>query len=218
VDTILPEPSRSVEPVNHSRLLHLLRAPRDRWLKATALVDQAIVSATSILTVVILARLAGGEQLGLYSLGMTAVFLTLAIQESLISAPYMVFINLKGLQGSALRRYTGSALTQSVVLGLLASGILAIGGIIGASLGLAAASEIAFVLSGAVLFVLLRELARRDCLARSRMTLLLLRWPSPYGLWSYMPTSVLIEGRCGSIATGRGFLVGGCFGAAWPLS
>jgi len=97
----------------------------------------------------------------------------LAVQESLITAPYMVFLNLKGLRGSALSRYTGSILAQSMALGLLASSLLVLGGVSGAMLGHAAASEIAFVLSGAVLFMLLRELARRDCLARSHMPLLL---------------------------------------------
>ncbi len=174
VDTILPDSLRSKEPLSNSRLTRFLKAPLNRWLRSTALVDQGIVSATNIVTVVILARFAGSEQLGLYSLGMTAVFLTLAVQESLITAPYMVFINLKGLKGRALRRYSGSALTQSLALGLVSSGVLALGGMVGAALGLSDASKITFALSGAVLFVLLRELARRDCLARSRMSLLLL--------------------------------------------
>jgi O-antigen/teichoic acid export membrane protein len=143
-------------------------------LRATALVDQAIVSATSILTVVILARFAGSEQLGLYSLAMTAVFMTLAVQESLITAPYMVYINLKGLRGSSLRRYTGSVLTQSVALGFLATSLLATVGVASAALGYSSTSRIALVLSAAVVVILLRELARRDCLARSRMLLLLL--------------------------------------------
>jgi len=174
VDKILPDSSPSAGLVTAAPVMRRFKATLNRWLRASALVDQAIVSATSIVTVVILARFAGSAQLGLYSLGLTAVFLTLAVQESLISAPYMVFINLKGLQGPALRRYLGSALAQSVVLGLLVSGLLAIAGIVLASVGRAAASQITLVLSGAVLCMLLRELARRDCLARSRMALLLL--------------------------------------------
>lgn len=170
----MPDSSHSAETVRSAPPLRVLNAWLNRWLKASALIDQAIVSATSILTVVILARFAGAEQLGLYSLGMTSVFLTLAVQESLISAPYMVFINLKGLKGSALSRYLGSALTQSVVLGLLISTILVLAGIVLASLERTALSQIVFALGGAVLFMLLRELARRDCLARSRMALLLL--------------------------------------------
>ncbi|HEX2256383.1 MAG TPA: lipopolysaccharide biosynthesis protein [Afifellaceae bacterium] len=55
-----------------------------------ACADQAVVSATSFLTLILVARWNGAEQLGLFAIGLSVVGVTLAVQHSLVSLPYAV--------------------------------------------------------------------------------------------------------------------------------
>ena len=64
---------------------------------------------------------AGPEQLGTFSLFFPLVFIAIALQESLITAPYTVFA--ADHDGDARRRYLGSVLIHTLVLG----GVLAVG-------------------------------------------------------------------------------------------
>jgi len=56
----------------------------------TALVDQGIVSGTSFLTSVMIARFGGSSQLGLYAIAMSILVTLMAIQESLVLLPYTI--------------------------------------------------------------------------------------------------------------------------------
>lgn len=148
--------------------------PSAQWLRATALVDQGLVSAASLVTVVILQRLAGNQQLGMYSLGLTAVFTAINVHESLITAPYTVFVNLEALGDGELRRYTGTALFQTLLMGVAVAVVMLVCGLVARPIGIPTAGPVAFALAGALPFILLREGGRRICLAHSQMPLLLL--------------------------------------------
>lgn len=55
-----------------------------------ALLDQAVVSAGSLLLLVLLGRLGGAEQLGYYAFAISIFMVVLAIQEALITRPYTI--------------------------------------------------------------------------------------------------------------------------------
>lgn len=76
-----------------------------------ALIDCLIVGGMNFLTVLLLGRFAGPEDLGIFALVMTVFYLLLAVQEALITMPYTVFgVRLKQVQR---RQYSGAALIQS---------------------------------------------------------------------------------------------------------
>lgn len=57
---------------------------------AVACADQAVVSATSFLTLIMLARWTDAEQLGYFAIGISIIGVTLAIQHALVSLPYAI--------------------------------------------------------------------------------------------------------------------------------
>ena len=59
--------------------------------KGLVLLDQAVVSATSFLTTLIIGNACGADSLGIYSIGFSIVLLTCAIQTALVSTPFTVF-------------------------------------------------------------------------------------------------------------------------------
>jgi O-antigen/teichoic acid export membrane protein len=112
-------------PTQHlvsGRLASQLRQ-RGSWLCATlcgsrgtiaglALIDCLIVGATNFLTILLVGRIAGPDDLGLFALVMTVFYLLLTAQESLITMPYTIFgVRLKGVR---TLQYAGAALCQSV--------------------------------------------------------------------------------------------------------
>ena len=161
VPELSPAPARSVLPDVPSPSVSRLSRP------LAALIDQAAVSGTSFLTAVVVGRLAGEQQLGLYSLGFTLIILACGIQESLVLIPYTVFAP----RATADRhtRFAGSALLESVVASLVMSAFLVIGG-----LALSAASRlpqfgpVIVVLLAAMPMILLREFGRRFAFAQMR--------------------------------------------------
>jgi O-antigen/teichoic acid export membrane protein len=101
---------------------------------ALALMDQLIVAAANFLTIVLVGRIAGPKDLGLFALMMTVYFLLLAVQETLVSIPYTMFaVQLKGVRH---RQYSGAALFQStawsacvgVMLAIIAISLFSFGG------------------------------------------------------------------------------------------
>lgn len=68
--------------------------------------DQAVVSGTSFLTAAIIGRLTAPDELGLYYLVLSIVIVGAAIQDSAVSAPYLVYC--KRRQGRELAEYSGS--------------------------------------------------------------------------------------------------------------
>ena len=133
-----------------------------------SLADQVVVSGTRFATTVMVGRLGSDSELGTYSLAFSLVILAVSFQESLISIPYTVFV--KRLKRPHQRRYSASSLAQSILLNLVAVGVLAAG-----CLGLLVAGDSAGLLGPlAVLvvvtpFLLLREFARRYAFAHLRV-------------------------------------------------
>src|SRR6476661_5113002 len=130
---------------------------------AMALADQAVVSAASFLTTVVIAHWTIPNELGLYSIGISLLVSSLAIQESLISLPYT--IQRQRAPGSPAE-HAGSALTSSALLS--AVGIVALA-VTGTALSASGAepplSAMTWTLAGVLPFALLREFARKFSLA-----------------------------------------------------
>jgi O-antigen/teichoic acid export membrane protein len=100
------------------------RIATSKLLKSSGLsvLDQAIVSGTSFVTSIILGRCCGRDDLGVYYLALTVVFLVRGLQEQLVSAPYMIFC---GRQERAHQtRYAASSLVHQCSLSALAIGLL----------------------------------------------------------------------------------------------
>ena len=142
----------------------LLRTAWGTWgTHALALADQAVVSAASFLTTVVIARWTVPNELGLYSIGISLLVSSLAIQESLISLPYT--IQQHRAPGTPAE-HAGSSLTYSALLSALGIVVLAM-----TALALSANGAepqlraMTWTLAGVLPFALLREFARKFSLA-----------------------------------------------------
>lgn len=87
-----------------------------------ALCDQAIVSATSFATSVLVGRIAGPTDLALYSLAMTLLVIASTVQDSLILLPYTIHATRLDARERAIR--AGSSLILHLVAALSASSVL----------------------------------------------------------------------------------------------
>ena len=120
-----------------------------------AVFDQAAVSGTSFLIVVLVGRACGQEELGYYSLGVTILVLLASAQESLVTAPYTVFR--ERLRGRRRAEYAARVLLQQGALALLAAaGLAAIAALSGGVCG-----SVAWVVAVVAPPVLLRDFCRR---------------------------------------------------------
>lgn len=93
-----------------------------RWVRHPgiwSIADQALVSGTSFVTSIVIARCCSRSELGLFALAISLIALTRAIQEQLITAPFMVFAG--RMRGARLSRYTGSCLVHQGQLTLAAA-------------------------------------------------------------------------------------------------
>ena len=90
-----------------------------------SLADQAIVSGTSFLTSVIIARSGSRQTLGAFFLAWNVLIILQAIQGDLISSPYM--IHSRRRSGSDADSYTGSVLVHQLLLAGAACFIIALG-------------------------------------------------------------------------------------------
>ncbi len=130
--------------------------------------DQAIVSGASFLTTLILARSCTQDEVGAYWLAWTVVLFLTAAQGNLISVPYTMYCRRRS--GPSLAEYAGSTVAHQLI-----TSAVAVACFLGLALwpGLGTEFEelrlIAWVLSGAIPFILLREYARRFALAHLAM-------------------------------------------------
>jgi O-antigen/teichoic acid export membrane protein len=134
---------------------------------ALALVDQAVVSCSSFLTTVLVARSTYPNELGSYSMATSLLLPLFCVQESLISLPYT--IQRHHSMGTPMQ-CAGSSLAHNTQLSLLAMAVLAL-----VALGLSAGNAppelvtAIWVLAGVAPFALLREFARRFAFAHLHM-------------------------------------------------
>src|SRR4051812_37281372 len=75
-----------------------------------SIADQAVVSATNFAITVILSRLCGKPEVGLYYLALQVVFFARGVQEQLVASPYLVYGGRR--QGKAAAAYAGSTLVH----------------------------------------------------------------------------------------------------------
>jgi O-antigen/teichoic acid export membrane protein len=133
---------------------------RDVPAGAFAIFDQGVVSGTNFLTTLIIARVCSQEELGVYSLAWTIVLFLAAAQGNLVSVPYTMYCHRHS--GEALAAYAGSTLLHQLItsLGAVAC-ILGLDMLLSAGIGSVGVRSAAWVLLGAIPFLLLREYARR---------------------------------------------------------
>jgi O-antigen/teichoic acid export membrane protein len=133
-----------------------------------SVVDQALVSGTSFTIAVMIGRLCSKEELGVYSLALSALMLIRGIQGELVSSPYTMYCGRH--DGAALAAYTGSSLVHYLSLSALsmlcltsAACVLALG------VGPAEARSVAWILAGALPFLLFRDCLRQIGMAHLRV-------------------------------------------------
>jgi O-antigen/teichoic acid export membrane protein len=118
-------PDQPVSQLNRwmSRLHATLRGSKGTVAGFT-LADCLIVGGTNFLTILLVGRIAGPDELGLYSLVMTVFYLLLAAQEALVTVPYTIFgVRLKG---RLHLQYASASLYQSIAWSACGSAILAL--------------------------------------------------------------------------------------------
>jgi O-antigen/teichoic acid export membrane protein len=159
-------------PADASAAQQQTRAPRvDLWraawgtwgTQALALADQAVVSGASFLTTVVIGRWTFPSELGVYSIGISLLISSVAIQESLIAIPYT--IQRRRPLGTQAE-HAGSSLAQSGLLSALGIVVLAVTAV-GLSVRDAEPVLVAmtWALATVLPFVLLREFGRRFAFA-----------------------------------------------------
>ena len=184
---------------------------------ALALSDQAVVSGTSFLTIILVGRWTGSTQLGLFAIGMSVLASVIAAQDSLIVLPYAIQ---KHRAEGTPDQSAGNALALNFLLSGLAFTLIVAAA--AALLLRGAESQVstqAWALAAAAPFVLLREFGRRYGFAHLRigatlaldagaaaLQLGLLFWLQWNGLMS------AVSALC-AIAIANGFA-----GAAWLLA
>ena len=124
-----------------------------------ALIDQAVVSCTSFVTMIVVARASNAESLGLYALATSLLLPCVSIQDSLITLPYTICRHRTAM---APRDHAGGFLMWSAGLSLVVMLVFGLGAI-GLSVGSAGSDliEMALVLLAIVPFALLRDFGRR---------------------------------------------------------
>src|SRR5437588_6569358 len=129
--------------------------------------DQAVVSATSFLALILLGRWTDANQLGVYATAVSVLALLLAAQESLITRPYT--IQMDQLPG-APTEHAFSSLVLSILFSAVAMCVLSVAALAlsaaGAHRGLA---EMTWALAATTPFVLTREFARRFAFAHLKV-------------------------------------------------
>ncbi len=129
-----------------------------------SLVDQVVVSGSSFLTTLLIARSSGAGQLGVYAVGMSLLLSSVAFQDSLILQPYTILRHRS--QGTPAEHW-GASLILSVLFSV--GSILVLTLIAMSFLEWDAGSEIVamtWAVAGIIPFALTREFARRVAFAR----------------------------------------------------
>ncbi|MEQ8824546.1 MAG: oligosaccharide flippase family protein [Filomicrobium sp.] len=146
------------------RLVALARAR-----SSLALVDQGVVSGMRFGTSLIIGRLSGPADLGLYAIAFATLLFALSVQESLIMRPYTVFGQRMGPK--RLKSFAGSALFQHGLLALASVLFLSVSGLALLALELTAPrlAHIVLILTLVIPFALSWDFARRMAFAHLRM-------------------------------------------------
>ena len=200
----------------------LSAASRNGWLKALGLVsgvevfafaDQAVVSATSFFTTVMVGRYSNPAELGAYAIGISVLAVMYTIQGSLISLPYS--IQRFRVLGTP-EQHAGSTLAHSGLLSATATIVLAV-----TALGLYAFDArsqlfaMTLALAAVTPFALLREFSRGFTfthlqiaqsfildVAVAAMQISMLAWLGWAGRMSAVTAFGALGVSCGAVAVG----------------
>ncbi len=130
--------------------------------------DQSVVSGTNFLTMVIIARACSQAEVGVYALAWTVVMFLAAAQSNLISIPYTMYCHRR--DGDSLAKYGGSAIVHQLLLSAAAMvGFVGLAALLALGVGPNGLDPAAWVLSGMIPFILLRDFARRFSFAHLAM-------------------------------------------------
>ncbi len=132
-----------------------------------SLADQAVVSGTRFAVTILVGRLAGVEELGLYAIGFSIVVLVNVVQESLLMSPYAVLGRRE--RPASQRRFAGSIFVLSLGLGLVASGALGAFSFLALLADSQGTALMGAVLAAIIPCVLLQNFARKICFAHFRI-------------------------------------------------
>jgi O-antigen/teichoic acid export membrane protein len=132
-----------------------------------ALADRGFIGVATFAATVLLGRWAGPEELGLFSLFAPAVFLAIAFEESLITAPYTYFAA-RHAEHNERRDYLGSVLVHTGVLSAVMAAAFLLAAAAAYLGGWRDYVAAAAILAPVVPCVLLREFARRVVYAELR--------------------------------------------------
>ncbi len=129
-----------------------------------SILDQAIVSGTSFLSAAIIGRLTTPRELGLYYLVLSIVIIAAAVQDSAVSAAYMVYCRRR--TGRELEEYSGSVWIQHLVLSAMSIVVLLAIIAVLFLIGRSEAMQGLCVLLVAAPLILIRQAVRRFAFAR----------------------------------------------------
>ena len=137
------------------------------WFGATAfksymsITDRLVVSGTNFLTLVMVGRVCGLENLGIFALAWTVVLAINVVQESLILSPFTIFIG-EITDRKELRLYSGSALAMQMILAVVAMAISVTVAFILSNFNTSpAVHSVSWILPFVILATSLREFVRR---------------------------------------------------------
>lgn len=131
------------------------------------LLGQAAQSVGNFVTGLILARIAGQEELGLFALGFSFCFLVICLGDTLVATPYTYFSAHEGEQQPSIIR---AGLFGTFMVGLLVCFLI----VIAAVLGVESLRGLVFTLPLAVIGLVLREFVRRHLYVAGKLTKALL--------------------------------------------
>lgn len=126
-----------------------------------ALLDQGVVSATSLLTTIIVGRYCGSEGLGLFALGLSVLVLANGTQTSLVSIPYTVFRTRVG-ERLTPALHAGGSLAGALLLGVIITSLAVLAAAtISINVGAWPVKALTWALVMTIPWFLAREFARR---------------------------------------------------------
>ena len=126
-------------------------------------VDQAVVSATSLMMLLALARWSDISDVGYFAIAASVLAFAVAVQDSLVTRPYTILLV---KPNNAAEECTTNAIVFSAAIAVGLSGLaLLVGGLMSYYVETKAAISLTFALSVAIPAVLCREFARRHSFA-----------------------------------------------------
>jgi O-antigen/teichoic acid export membrane protein len=144
----------------------LTSVPKPSMIKsglAVTLADQAVVSALNFITTLVIGRICGSAELGIYAVCFTIIVLSSAACESLVIAPYMALS--KNMSADSKRIYLGSIVSHQLLLAIALSAGLIVAVTIFGSFEASGLQNPLLLLAVILPAILARELARRYSMA-----------------------------------------------------